>query len=260
MNAAVGARDGALLFARFAYPPNALGLCGPDDAPALLQQTAGRVSDPGLRQLARGFLGAWPYLELIAAANRIDDPLDARVVESYWIGNALLERVPVALLGGSLETRFKSRAAADWSKLCESLEAGARPHHNFHVFEVYPWVGLLRRGQAGEPLRILDRCRIRWGTVEKVVGDQALVRSSPLRWAQGSLRLGPARAELVRWRDGGEGLAGVPRPGEAVALHWDWLCHRLRPGQLRALRDETARQLALVNHGVRHPGPAAVLA
>jgi hypothetical protein len=34
---------------------------------------------------------------------------------------------------------------------------GARPHHNFHVFGVYPWVGLLRSGEIAEPLRILHQ-------------------------------------------------------------------------------------------------------
>ena len=43
--------------------------------------------DRGLRDLAAGFEGAYPYLELIAAANGIEDPLDTRVVDAYWIGN-----------------------------------------------------------------------------------------------------------------------------------------------------------------------------
>src|ERR1039458_5353739 len=87
--------DGPLLFARYAYPPNALGYCGPGDSQSLLELGAdpGSVgNDEGLRRLARRFEGAWPYVELIAAANRIEDPLDLRVVEAYWIGNELLDR------------------------------------------------------------------------------------------------------------------------------------------------------------------------
>ncbi len=59
----------------------------------LLEYGAAGASDGGLAELARTFEGAWPYLSLIAAANRIDDPLDPRVVEAYWVGNALLDRV-----------------------------------------------------------------------------------------------------------------------------------------------------------------------
>ena len=84
---APSALSGALRFAAYAYPPNALGYCGPDESHQLLEQLAAGVDDPDLRRLARGFEGAWPYLELIAGANGIRDPLDSRVVEAYWVGN-----------------------------------------------------------------------------------------------------------------------------------------------------------------------------
>lgn len=240
--------DGALLFARFAYPPNALGLCGPADSAALLEQAASHTSDGGLRQLIRGFDGAWPYLQLIAAAGGIADPLDARVVEAYWIGNALLDHVPTTLLGNSLDERFRRRAGRDWSTLAATLEASARPHHNFHVFSVYPWVGLLARGRSDEPLRILDRCRIRWGRVETVEGDHAVVTCPPLTWSGSALELGPPRPETAAWRHHGQALVPPPHPGDEVALHWDWLCGTLTRAQLRALRTETRRQLDLANH------------
>ena len=44
---------GPILFARYAYPPNALGYCGPADSGALLEYAAGPVSDAGLAALAR---------------------------------------------------------------------------------------------------------------------------------------------------------------------------------------------------------------
>jgi hypothetical protein len=78
---------GPLLFARYAYPPNSLGYCGPRDSASLLGYGSERVVDGGLRQLARGFEGAYPYLELIACATGVPDPLDHRVVEAYWLGN-----------------------------------------------------------------------------------------------------------------------------------------------------------------------------
>ncbi|MFE4060664.1 DUF6390 family protein, partial [Streptomyces sp. NPDC059096] len=53
---------GALLFARYAYPPNELGYCGPADSGALL-----RPEEPaGIERHARRFEGAWCYLELLA--------------------------------------------------------------------------------------------------------------------------------------------------------------------------------------------------
>ncbi|MGV1037198.1 MAG: DUF6390 family protein [Candidatus Nanopelagicales bacterium] len=250
---------GALMFARFAYPPNALGLCGPNDSTSLLEYGADRQADLGLRQLAQGFEGAWPYLQLIAAANNVADPLDLRVVEAYWIGNELLDRVPIAMLGNSLDDRFRRRAARSWNQLVEVLEVGARPHHNFHVLSIYPWVGLLNQGPSNEPLRVLDQCRIRWGTVERIVGDEVIVRGRSLAWNGSSLSLDPAGPQTVKWRRRGYTFVAQPRPGDRVAMHWDWLCQVLESRQINALRSQTALQLSIANDRVAHSGPAATL-
>lgn len=249
------ALPGPLLFARFAYPPNALGYCGPGDSHALLDYAATATVDGGLRELARGFEGAWPYLQLIAAGNGIPDPLDRRVVEAYWLGNGLLDRVPPALLAATLEERFRPVAMRDTGNLLDAVRAGAVPHHDFHVFSVYPWVGMLRRGHVDAPLQVLDRCRIRWGRVESLCGDALLVHSQPLVWRDGRLGLDAPRIEQVTWR----GLLDAPEPGEAVAMHWDWACVQLDARQLQSLQAQTMRQLAVAN-ALPHPGPAAVLA
>lgn len=250
--------SGPVLFARFAYPPNALGYCGPDDHGALLEYGAAGVSDGGLRGLARGFDGAWPYLELIAAANGIADPLDRRVVEAYWVGNVLLDRVSPRLLGASLTERFRGRVGRRWDRLVEPVPAGARPHHNFHVFAVYPWLGLLREGVVEQPLHVLDRCRIRWGRVVAVAGDRVAVSSQPLVWDGGRLGLGPERLEWATAAVDGTGFVPDLRPADYVALHWDWVCDRLSRAQHAALCRWSAAQLDVVN-GVAHPAPAAVL-
>lgn len=251
-------RDGALLFARFAYPPNALGYCGPNDSRELLERASAGAGGRGLRQLARGFDGAWPYLELIAAANGVDDPLDPRVVDAYWIGNPLLNRVGALALCQSLHDRFAARAGGSFERLVAAAPAGALPHHAFHVFGVYPWVGLLRAGRVDEPLQVLDRCRIRWGQVEALDSGQALVRCRPLVWDGRRLALGLPSVERVTYDEGGRGLAGPLSVGDWCALHWDWICVALSPQRLAALQHYTARQLTVINR-LPFPAPAAVL-
>jgi uncharacterized protein DUF6390 len=250
--------SGAQLFARYAYPPNALGYCGPDDHLALLEYGAAGATDRGLVELARGFDGAWPYLEVIAAANGIADPLDERVVEAYWVGNALLDRIDLREFGAFLDDRFRGRAGRGWSTIAEAIPAGAVPHHSFHVFQVYPWVGLMRAGWSEHPLRVLDRCRIRWGTVVEIEGELATVRFRPLVWDGRELSLGTPSLEQVPVSIDGKGFVAALRPGDAVSLHWDWVCDRLTPGRLAALRRFTARQLTIANAG-RAAAPAAVL-
>ena len=139
---------GPLLFARYAYPPNSLGYCGADETRTLLEYGAAGASDGGLAGLARTFEGAWPYLTLIAEANMIDDPLDSRVVEAYWVGNGLLVLVPLArptcaARRGSLPRPPRTGPGITSSTLSRPVRS---PHHSFHVFAVDPWLGLLRTG------------------------------------------------------------------------------------------------------------------
>jgi hypothetical protein len=253
-----GPADGALRFARYAYPPNELGYCGPDASAQLREQVTAGVADGDLRRLLRGFEGAWPYLELIASANGIGDPLDDRVVSAYWVGNRLLDRVGPLLLGSSLEDRFRGRAGRVWPELVAPVPDGALPHHSFHVFGIYPWLGLLREGRLDEPLRVLDRCRIRWGQVRTVGDGFAVVRSRPLVWDGRRLGLGEEVDEQVRVGADLHGPAGSLRAGSWCSLHWDWVCEELDAPSLARLRRYTLRQLGVVN-GTRVPAPATVL-
>ena len=248
---------GPLLFARYAYPPNALGYCGADETRTLLEYGDARVSDPGLAELARTFEGAWPYLTLIADANRIADPLDPRVVEAYWVGNHLLDRITPETLARHVEDRFRGRIGRTWQRVLDAVAAGAVPHHSFHVFAVYPWLGLLRTGTVDEPLHVLDRCRTTPALVESVDGDTARVLLRPLLWDGRTLDLGGYVTRDVRWRDDGLALVGGLRRGDWVSLHWDFACDRLSPEAAAALDRATRRVLGAVN---RSSSTAAALA
>jgi len=235
--------SGPLLFARYAFAPNVRGYCGPADDRALSDYVTAGVTDQGLTELAKGFAGAWPYLELIATANGIADPLDARVVEAYWIGNPLLERIRVPALGSSADERFRRVAGRDWRHVADAVLGGGVPHHSFHVFCVYPWTGLLRSGRTEPSLQVLDRCRITWGRVLTAPANgTVVVRQQPLTWDGRELALGTPEP-----RPAGTGFLESARPGDWVSLHWDTICDRLTTGQLLSLRAYTARHLRLVN-------------
>jgi Family of unknown function (DUF6390) len=246
------------LFARYAYPPNERGSCGPPQSQTLFEYGAAAVVDPGLELLARQFAGAWPYLEFIAGVSGIKDPLDRRVVEAYWLGNDLLERIDMRTFGTALMDRFRRQAGRSWSHLEEAIPAGVVPHHSFHVFHVYPWVGLLGHGR-GEPLEVLDRCRIRWGEVVSVEQDTVIVRSRPLLYDGGRLFLGDPDLETASCALNGVGLTAALQPGEWVGLHWGWVCDRLDRRQLDNLRRFTLRHLQIVNSRLEHSGPALTL-
>lgn len=246
---------GPLLFARYAYPPNALGLCGAEESRTLLEYGTEGASDEGLAELARAFEGAWPYLTLIAGANGIQDPLDPRVVEAYWIGNSLLDRVSPQSLARHVEDRFKGRVGRSWERIVDAVAAGAVPHHTFHVFAVYPWLGLLRTGDVAQPLSVLDRCRIAPGLVQETQVESVNVLAPSLIWNGRTLELGPWEPRSARFRKDGLGFVS-PQPGDWVSLHWDFVCDRLSLAQAATLHRANERALAAVN---RSTGPAAVL-
>lgn len=251
--------DGPVLFARYAYPPNALGYCGGDDPSLLLGlATDDQPHDADLRHLATRFEGAWPYLELIAACNGIGDPLDRRVVEAYWVGNRLLGRVPAEALWRCLDNRFARRAGRLFEPMAAAVPLGGVPHHSFHVFGVYPWLGLLRSGREDPALTVLDRCRIRWGTVVSVEDDHVLVRNRLLTFRGSRLLVGDdEEIEVARHSADGVGFVDELAPGDAVSLHWDWVCDRLDRRALRNLQLWTALNLRVVN-ATPTPGPAFV--
>jgi hypothetical protein len=183
------------------------------------------------------------YLELIAAAAGIADPMDARVVEAYWVGNELLDALDPEALAAELRRRFAGQlvgpAAGRWERM---RPEDATAHHGFHVLAVYPWCALLPvRSRAA--LAVLESCRIRWGTVTRIDGDRLGVASRPLTWDGSRLALGGEREESVRWRDADSAPAGTVEPGEVVACHWDWACDRLTAQQVAQLAERTARQL-----------------
>ena len=130
------------------------------------------------------------------------EPLDEDVVDAYWIGSDLLDRVDPAALVDRLTDRFRGQGGGTWR---EAAGAGA-PHHSFQVFEVYPWLGLLREGRPpGPAVWVLDRCRIRVGEVLAVAGERVTVTSRLLAWDG-------ARADRVGHRHRDRPLVGR-RPG-----------------------------------------------
>ncbi|GAA2629831.1 DUF6390 family protein [Paractinoplanes durhamensis] len=226
---------GALLFARYAYPPNELGYCGPDGAALLL-----RADLPGeIARRARGFEGAWAYLCFLARTTGVSDPLDPAIVSAYWVGDALPDRQFPDLLP-FLRSHFLSQRGGTW----QSADGRAVPHHSFHVFEVYPWTELLRRTENPAAVTVLDRCRIRTGTVVSVAAETATVTSRPLTWDGATLAAGPPAEEQVTWSSGGRSLLKGVAPGDRVALHWDWLCDRITENQAARIETLEARQLS----------------
>lgn len=246
--AAISEVPGPVLFARYAFPPNHHGYCGPADTLSFFEYGATGSDSRELRALAREFAGAWPYLELIAGATGLTDPLDRRAVEAYWVGSPRLDMVGTVATGDSMDERFRFRAGPHFGNLTDGVLAGGVPHHSFAVFCVYPWVGLLGNDRHAEhALTVLDMCRIRWGKVLTTEGDSAVVESRHLTWDGHRLELAAPTTEIVARAKDGVGLSPTLTPGCWVSMHWEWICDVLAAHQLASLRRFTMRHVQIVN-------------
>jgi len=243
VSVALAPLEGTLRFIRYAFMPNRLRYCGGDDNRTLFDYGIEGASDGGLPPLLRKFSGALPYLQLIARANGLADPFDARVVEAYWIGNELLEGVEVRQLYDALLERFGKQLSGRTRQLVlGKAPAGAHPHHSFHVLDVHS-----RVGELDVTLATLDACRVSWARVIGVEGAELLVSRPPLVLQQGRLTLGaPAHTRVLRQVDG-RGFADRAQPGDWVSLHWGWVCEVLGQREQANLERYTRYHLMLAN-------------
>ncbi len=236
---------GVEMFARYAYAPNALGYCGPP-----LGATLRDGSVDAVRHAATMFSGAWPYLRVLSRLTGIADPLDHRLVESYWLGDGVGADLDPRELFDALLEIIGPQAGRYWSHLTSELAREAAGNHGFHVFGVYPWTRFLgRRGGSLDkhPLSVLDNCRITWGTVLSRDGENIEVSCRRLVWNGHALGLSEPSAQLLDvWADGYSAIPDVTA-GDRIAIHWGRLCGRLQPEQIRTLAESTRRQLDLTN-------------
>ena len=235
---------GTTRFVRYAFMPNRLQYCGGDDNRTILDYAIADVREAPLVGMLRKFTGALPYLALIARRNGIADPFDERVVEAYWLGNELLERVEAKELYDHLTARYGAELSKrTMDRVAAKAPAGARPHHSFHVFDVW------RQTERGrnEVLATLDSCRISWGTVTAIEPLALVVDRSPIVFRDGQLALGEPRSERVTRMLEGSGFVEGAAVGDVVSMHWSWACEVLTVAQQRSLERYTRLHLGLAN-------------
>ncbi len=230
------------MFARYAYAPNALGYCGPPLGATLRDGSVDEV-----RKAATGFSGAWPYLRVLSELTGIADPLDYRLVESYWLGGGVGAELDRQDFYDALLAIIGPQAGHYWSHLTPGLACEAAGNHCFHVFGVYPWTRFLGRGMDEHPLGVLDNCRITSATVLSRGGDRVEVLCQRLAWDGQALTVSEPSARVLEvWADGYSAVPDVAA-GDRVAVHWGRLCGRLSPQQVQALALSTDRQLRVTS-------------
>lgn len=240
---------GLQMAACFAIKPNQLGFCGRQgdrDKKLLLDYLRGKdVSEEAVRDVLESFEALVPYLKLIARKNKIKDHLSYPVVEAYWIGNELLNRVTDGDVRKMIKEDFVSpsllsgKAAA---KIAALLPDGTLPHHTFHVLLVGSVTGKLDFNE----LNISNRCRICWGEVKEVGKNTISLFYQPLVKALGKKISLAGHLELRKVHRQPDVLNGL-KEGDVLSFHWDNVCMILTPRQVQNLSFFTSLAVEKVN-------------
>lgn len=239
--------DGLLRCSRYAFGPNRLHYCGPDANREIFSYIDEKIADPGLESLLKAFKTMYPYLRLIADANRIKDAFDERVVEAYWIGNTLLDQVQVRAFFSHLREEQQLQKRMGWEAvdvLGRKIVRGAVPHHSFHVFEVWKRTGNLDREHT---LESMDSCRISWGRVTAVDGPKIEVTTEPLVILNGKLVLGPSIGKTIVRSLGAEFDIESLQPGQFISMHWGMPCEVITHVQAMELKRRTLDHIRFAN-------------
>ena len=238
--------DGILRCSRYAFGPNRLHYCGPDQSGQLQANIEAGAVDPNLNVMLSQFETMYPYLVHIAVANHIADPLDERVVEAYWIGNELLDRISKRAFYTHLVDglQLKKKLGASFALVEAKVGDGALPHHSFHVFDVWKRTGHVEREHT---LESMDECRISWGRVVSVSGPAIAIEVSPLCHEEGKLALGtPVVKKYMRKLESDYDIEQL-RAEDMVSIHWSVICERISARQVANLKKYTLRHIALAN-------------
>ena len=123
--------------ALYGFYPHRLGFCGLQEnsvKKTLWDYLSGeKISEQKIRKILETFKGSFSYYKLITKSNGIENPFDEKVVKAYWIGNQLLEKVPIDSLKKMIIKKF-SRPGFLSKELVEKKASGvpltSKAHHN----------------------------------------------------------------------------------------------------------------------------------
>lgn len=237
---------GLILFARYAFAPNYFRYCGPDKNRDIASALIGEYEEDGLSEILIKFEAAVPYLNLIARSNYIKDIFDPRVVEAYWLGNELLFNVKENQIFQHLDQNVRKRAGRNWSILMKDIKEKAKPHHSFHVFEIYRTAGFSRDGAKSLPIiDLINKCRISAGRVKKVDPKNQEVLIAGEQIALVNQKLMPIKKDqkAIFFRND-------IKVGDLVSIHWGFVCDKISERQLNNLDFWARYHLRITNKSI----------
>ena len=232
---------------RYSFGPNRLHYCGPDASAELQTEIEAANPNPHLAAILREFKTLFPYLKLIAHANNIVDPFDSRVVEAYWLGNDLLERVERRYLYDFLITDLEIKRKTNTRELGwleNKIRAGALPHHSFHVLNL--WRQTSDKAESQQPEN-LSECCVNAGKIVSINGPGITVKAEMPIYLAGKFKLSEAQEKKLTRKLESEYDIEQLRPGQLISFHWGVPCEVVSEEQAANLRKYTLQNIEFAN-------------
>lgn len=236
--------NGIIRCTRYAFMPNRLHLCGPENQADVLEfyaKTNQGKAIKTIRPVLENFETLYPYLKLITRANRQKNPFAEKIIEAYWLGNNYLESVGAAGLYRhivdtiKLDKKISRKELSDFQK---KFNHRALPHHNFHVFSIWRRTGKINQKHT---LATMDACRISWGKIMEIKPQSLVVKTKPLTADKnGKIKEHNEfiEREILNYFEGNILLNNI-KIGDYVSLHWGCVCEKLNQEQVNNLQNYT---------------------
>lgn len=234
--------SGLKLAILYSLTPNRLGFCGPQkssDQEKLISFLLGKGSEKEVRKILSKFEAAYNYYKLIANKNNIRDPLNIKVIEAYWLGNKLLEKVSAEDLGKMILKNFVKPNLLTKEKALERIDIipeSSKAHHSFHVLILGSITGRVDFSN----IKLKDICRPGWGKVIYVKGNKVLVEYEPLSKEKERIKLGRKKRKYIYWDSK---LVPDISAGDWVSFHWNFLVQKLEKDNVKNLEKYTKNNL-----------------
>lgn len=249
--------DGLITCCRYSFPPNSLSLCGPDQKSNLAYYASSGNSDLGTKEILTQFSTLYPYLTLIARANSLSDPFDFRVVEAYWLGNSLLNKVTKSVFVAHLTDNLgidRKIGKKEIRGLLNKFNFNPLPNHSFHVLNIYK-----RTGHIDLPHTVytMDACLINYGRVTEIYPDKMKIKTQRLKLNHDKLEWENNIEKTIRFQGIKDFEAKKLKKGDYITYHWGIFCRKITGRQKLNLNYFNNLALRLANLG-DSPQPGTV--
>jgi hydrogenase maturation factor len=169
--------------------------------------------------------------------------LNKKVVEAYWIGNELLEKVTIDDLRGLIVKRFSGPGLLSKKVAKEKSDAipiASKPHHSFHVLVLGAVTGSIDFAGRTD---LKDICRVGWGRIIKFKVQSSkfkiIVEYNPLTGKE-KIKLGKAKKKQINWD---KMILPEVNIGDWVSFHWNYAIQILNEENILNLYKYTKNSL-----------------